>query len=176
MNRNIIASIIFAVGSFLIFILILPQYDLIQNSTVALKGRQALIADRIIEAKNFKDFNEQVKGREADINKITVLLPTKKQLDQVVSSIDTISKESGMQLVSLTTGDATTETSSNFKKVFIGLDMTGKYPAFIDFLKSLEQNLRIYDVAENSAAVSTAGGANSGLVNFSVKMNTYYLK
>lgn len=172
MNKNLIASIVFALGFILFFILVMPQYDAVGFAKENLKTKRMLLDERTAELDNFKNLDRQAKARQTDIGKVVVFAPPKKQIDEVVSSIQKVVADSGLQLISMTTAElaATTE---NYRKITLGPELQGQYPAFVNFLGLLEQNLRLYDISEIAASVNTGV---SGGVNFSVKITAYYLK
>jgi hypothetical protein len=76
-----------------------------------------------------------------------------------------------------TAAAAETGEAAGYKKIFVSFNVVGQYPSFVNFLKLLEQNLRLYDIFGiiGSLTTNAAGGAQN-LVNFGVKLNTYNLK
>lgn len=174
MNKNLIASIIVALGFALLFILVLPEYDAVKSDKAVLQARQELLNERTAEVKNFKDLEREADARQSEIGKITTFVPPKKQIDEVVSSIQRMTSDSGLQLVSLAAAAVTDNAETRYRKLFINVEAVSQYPAFINFLRSLEQSLRLYDVSDIAAGVSS-GGLGAG-VNFSIKIYGYYLK
>ena len=177
MNRTLIASIIFAAGAFAFFTLALPEFTSVKNARAALRVRQALIEERNAELKNVAELDGQYKARQASIDKLTTFMPEQKRIDQIVSSIQQMANQSGLNLAVITTA-ATAETgeAAGYKKVFVSFDLVGQYPSFVNFLKLLEQNLRLYDIFEIIGSPATGVGGGQNLVNFSVKLNAYNLK
>ncbi len=178
MNRGLIASIIFAAGAFAFFVLILPEFTSIKNARAALQVRQVLIEERKMELKNVAELNAQYKARQAGIDKITTFMPEQKRVDQIVSSIQQIASQAGLNLADMTTAAAVeTGEAAGYKKTFVSFNVIGQYPSFVIFLKLLEQNLRLYDIFEIIGSLTTsAAGGSQNLVNFSVKLNAYNLK
>jgi Tfp pilus assembly protein PilO len=177
-NRTLIASIIFAAGAFAFFVLVLPEFTSIKNARAALQVRQALIEEKNAGLKNVAELNKQYKTRQADIDKIITFMPEQKRTDQIVSSIQQITSQSGLSLTDITTAAAAeTGEAAGYKKIFVSFNVVGQYPSFVNFLKLLEQNLRLYDIFGiiGSLTTNAAGGAQN-LVNFGVKLNTYNLK
>lgn len=173
MNKNLIAAIITAIGLFLFFTLILPEYNGLKNTRGTFADRQALLNERKTEVKNFQNIDALAKSRQGDISKILIFLPSQKRLDEIVSSIQRVAGDSGLQLVGMAAGDTTSLEDIGYKKVFLNVDLNGRYPAFVNFLKSLEQSLRLFDVSEITAASS--GGGLAGSVDLSLKMYAYYI-
>ena len=178
MNRTLIASIIVAAGAFAFFVLVLPEFTSVKNTRAALQVRQALIEEKNTELKNIAELNKQYKARQASIVKLTTFMPELKRVDQVVSSIQQIANQSGLSLAAMSTAAAAeTGEATGYKKTFVSFDVVGQYPPFVNFLKLLEQNLRLYDIFEIIGSMtSKVGGGGQNLVNFSVKLNAYNLK
>lgn len=122
---------------------------------------------------NVLDLDHQAAIKQVDIGKIKILVPEKKQLDEMVSSLQKITEQSGVQLSSLSTSEAAGDELGAYKKVLISIDIVGTYPAFLEFLKLSEQSLRLYDISGITAAASTT---TLGGINIVIKMYTYYLK
>ena len=173
LQKDTLAAIIFAFSFFLLFVLALPQYDAIKAVKTAAQSRQSLLNDRTAQLNKARDLESQAQARRSDISKIHSFLPERKQVDEIVSGIHAISQEAGLQLVGMTMSDVQAFEDANYKKVAVNIDLASQYPAFVNFLKLLEQSLRLYDVFEINAAASTTV---LGSINFSVKMNAYYLK
>lgn len=173
MQKNTLAAIISAVAVFAFFVLVLPQYDAIKLIKEAINSRQATLNERTAESDRVREMDSQAKSRQSDINKIKSFMPERKQVDELVSSIQGIAEGSGVQIMGMATADASSYEETRYKKMLIGVDIVGPYPSFVNFLKLVEQSLRLYDVYEVNAAASTT---SVGSVNFSVKINAYYLK
>ena len=92
MQKNTLAAIIFSAAFFLVFVLVLPQYDSIKTAKGALTTRRNLLAERTAVVNKIVEAQKQVQSRQADINKIKSFLPERKQIDEVVSSIQNISE------------------------------------------------------------------------------------
>lgn len=177
MNRAIIASIIFAAGAFAFFVLVLPEFTSINNARAALQVRQTLIEEKNAELKNVAELDKQYKARQAGIDKITTFMPEQKRVDQIVSSIQQMANQAGLSLADIATAAAAeTGEAVGYKKVFVSFSVIGQYPSFVNFLKLLEQNLRLYDIFGIIGSLTTSAGGGQNLVNFSVKLNAYNLK
>ena len=173
MNKQLLSAIILSFVGISLFVLVLPQYDAIKVAKEAIGVRRSLVSERALFFDKVQELDRQARIRQSDTNKIESFIPERKQIDEVVSSIQEISEQSGLQLSGITTSEVTATEGLEYKKIFISIDITGVYPAFVNFLKNLEQSLRLYDVSEVAAASSTTSPGN---VNCVVKMNAYYLK
>src|SRR3990167_8719975 len=96
MQKNTIASIIFALAFFLFFVLVLPQYDSIKAAREAVELRQNVLTERTAALNKVKELEVQTRARQSDINKIHSFLPERKQIDEIVMSIKEITELTGM--------------------------------------------------------------------------------
>lgn len=154
------------------FVLALPAYDYLGATRTLIAAKQTLVNERNQEVRNFNVAKQQATLHEGDIAKIAVVMPVKKQIDEVVSSIQTAAVTSGMQLADLSTATIVTPDQLGYKKLFINIDLSGQYTSFVNLLRVLEQSLRLYNINEISAAVSTGP---VGGVNFALRIYSYYL-
>ena len=154
---------------------ILPEYNKISELNVALEERQELYDSRSAIIKRIQDLNKEYQQKAADVTKISSVLPNKKSLAEIVSAVDKLSAQSGLQLVSATiAGKPSNGQAGSYNFLPVEITMSGGYPGLISFLQSAEKNLRIIDFISIDAAVGLAD--NSALLNFSMKGNAYYLK
>jgi len=175
-NKNFIASLIFGVGCFLFFAIALPQYDALANIRALIKERQELLAQRTAMLDNVKELIKQYQARKTDIDKLVLLLPPQKQIDQVISSIQTAAQQTGMQLRGMSvSGSAAGDAGVSHKTTFIKLELGGSYPILIAFLKEMEKNLRLFDVLEINASQDSSA-KTPGLLSFEVKISAYNVK
>lgn len=175
MNKDLIASIIFATGCFLFFYLAVPQYDKILDIKDAIQNQKKLLDDRTALIGNVKSLTSQYQSRKADIDRLAVLLPEKKQLDQIISGLEATANFSGLQIKEITLGaDADVKTP---KKVNIKFQLAGNYESLLSFLKEIEKSLRIYDVSEISMSKeSSTGNTNANSFALELRMTVYNLK
>ena len=173
MNKDMIAAGILAFSAFLFFVLVMPQYDRISLTRAALEEREFIYADRAVAIEKVKSLDRQLQERSGDIDKILIFLPEGKQIDQLLSSIDQVSQQSGIQLTTLVSSDAVAG-AENYSKLLVSLDLNGIYTNFINFLTNLESNLRLYDIAEINVSEAT-NGASAGTLNMTVRLNAYFL-
>jgi len=177
MNKNILASIIFAAGAFAFFVLALPELNYVSAAREALGTRQSMLVEKQAELGRVGELNNQYEARQSDIDKMMVFLPKQKRIDQIVSSIQQMASQAGLNLTSLTTATSTETGEVGYETIFVGFDVVGQYPSFVNFLRLLEQNLRLYDIFGIIASLTTSSaGGTQNLVDFSVKLNAYNLK
>lgn len=174
-NKNYIGAGLIALAFIGAWGWVLPEYNKISELNLALNERRELYDSRSGVIKRIQDLDKEYQQRAADIRKISSVLPSKKSLAEMVSAIDKLSTQSGLQLSSATiAGKQADGKVGDYNFLPIEILMGGSYPGLINFLQSAEKNLRIIDITSIDAAAGSAD--NSGLLNFSVKGNAYYLK
>lgn len=147
-------------------------------------GRVSLLNDAIAERKDIlssreeilakiEDLNEQYRKRSADVGRISSVVPSAKSAAELVSTVEAITQQTGMQLTEISMGDSAQE-SQELQTVSMELGLIGSYPSFTAFLELAEKNLRLIDVFEISVSQTAAPGAQV-VLNFRVKARAYYL-
>lgn len=174
MTKNYIGAGLVALALFGAWGWILPKYNKISDLRTGIQERQDLYDSRSAIIKKIQDMNKEYQQRSADIAKISAILPSKKSLAEALSALDKLSSQSGLQLVSTTiTGQPSNDPGNVYGVMPIELALNGSYPALENFLHSAEKNLRIIDIISIDAA---AGTEKTGVLNFNIKGNAYYLK
>ena len=174
-NKNYIGAGLVALALIGAWGWILPEYNKISELNVALKERQELYDSRSATIKRIQDLNKEYQKRAADVTKISSVLPSKKSLAEMVSAIEKISAQSGLQLISATiAGKPSDGQAGPYNFLPIEITMSGGYPELISFIRSAEKNLRVIDITSVNAAAGSSD--KPGLLNFSMKGSAYYLK
>lgn len=174
MNKDIIASSIFATGCFLFFVLVVPQYQGIADVKSVIGERQDLLIQRTAWEENVKTLSIQYQSRLADIERIGLLLPENKQIDQILVNIEALAQESGLQIKDLNISGSTNSGAGPYGITFIQISLAGAYSSLTNFLTEAEKNLRLYDIFEINIGRDT-NSTGDNLV-FSFKINSYNIK
>ena len=110
--------------------------------------------------------------------KLERLLPNNVDNVRLINEISKIAEKRNLTVKNVTVGDmskTTTDTigpdNTSYGTLSMKFTVNSSYPNFLGFLKELESNLRLLDVT-NISFVST----ESGFYDFSVSLNTYWLK
>lgn len=170
-DRNILAALVVALGIFGIFAFVLPEYHNITAARELLQAREERLTERQALVKKVAELDEQYRKNVSSIGKLDTLLPTKKQQDEMVSSLHTISTQTGVTLIELAVADSSSQAEASYKSSLITLRAFSRYEQFLSFLQLLEQSLRLYEVQSISVSEASAGGgAGIGSLNFEIKL------
>ena len=121
-----------------------------------------------------EDLNNQYRERSSDVKRISSIVPNAKGAAELVSMVEAVSRQTGLQLIELTMGGSDIQDNKEMRTVFLELGLIGNYPSLTTFLGLLESNLRLIDVFEITVSRMESSGAQI-VLNFRVKLNAYYL-
>lgn len=174
-NKNYIGAGLISIAIILFWMFALPFYDRISNLDVAIKEREDLLNFRSNAISNIRKLNREYQKRISDITKLSAIVPSKKSVAEVLSALNDISTRNGIELnSSAITSQKANDNTSSYDLLLLDMNLSGSYLGLINFLKTLESNLRLVDILSIDAAA--AGTGNSNLLNFVVIGNAYYLK
>lgn len=172
-SRDYIGGMMIAVAGILFWILIMPAYDRVMTLRVALTERNEILINRNAILSNISALTKKYAERATDIQRFASIVPSQKSAPEIVSSMQALANQNGLQLTTITLSSANTQDSNPYRPQSIDMAFFGSYPAFKSFLEALEKNIRIIDITSIDAAPTTE---NSPIIGFRLKGNAYYLK
>lgn len=175
MNKNYIGAGMIAISIILFWAFVLPLYNRVSDLDVAIKEREGLIQSRSTIIANIKSLDQEYQKRIQEITKLSAIIPSKKSIAEVLSSLDDISLKNGIGLInSSIIGQKLSSTNTDSYNILpVELILNGSYLSLTNFLKALESNLRLIDITGVDASIQNENSAN---LNLSVKGRAYYLK
>lgn len=172
-NKNYLGVALAGLAIILFWMFILPTWNRTSLLNGAITEREDILSSREVILSRINDLNSQYQERAADVGRISSVVPNAKSAAEMVSTIESVTQQTGMQLVEITMGGSD-DPQKELQTVFVELGLIGNYPSFVAFLDLVEKNLRLIDVNEISVSQTSAIGAQISL-NFRVKANAYYL-
>jgi Tfp pilus assembly protein PilO len=174
-GKSIFGSIVVAIGLFLFWPLVLGSWDRLALLRDARTERQELLTKRIgVLDKINKDYAEYQKlVASPDGKKFVALVPTKKNVPEIISAISDISGSSGVQVREFTVNEGKSPPSQGYHVLQLALDISGEYKSMQAFLERLEEYVRILNV--DSLEVATDSRVPNQL-NFTIRAQTYYIQ
>ncbi|MEK7203601.1 MAG: type 4a pilus biogenesis protein PilO [Patescibacteria group bacterium] len=171
MSKNLLSAIIASVSVLVFFLLVLPTFD----QTRMLRSSIGERADILNEAQEISDrinsLNQEIDSRRQNIDKLDRLLPKKKQVPELLSSMESIVSASGTTLIEMNLSDVVRE--GNVKKISATLKLNGDFASFMNFLDLLERNLRLIDVSNLDVAAQQIERTKT--INYDVRFEMNYL-
>lgn len=172
-NKNYLGIGLIGLALIVFWIFGMPAWDRISLLNDAIAEREDILSSRTDILRKIDDLNKQYQERSSDVAKISSVVPNAKSSAELVSTIEAITQQTGLQLVEITMGGSGDQ-QQELQTVFVELGLIGNYPSLTAFLDFAEKNLRLIDVFELSASQTSVPGAQV-VLNFRVKANAYYL-
>jgi len=175
--KNLIAVILIAVSGFIFMTEILPTYNLISQLKVVIQERLELLNARMEIFQGIEGLDASVKNKYTELQRLALIIPEKKAIPELLSSIEAIFAKSGGVLTSLETGDNPTEDKDAINKISIEINGQGAYFNLTGLLNYLEKNIRIFDVTSlDVTAESSTLEQQNPILNFKIVGNIYWIE
>lgn len=182
MNKHLIIIIILFIAIIsIVFWLILPIYNQISYNYQVISDKKNELQETKDLIAKMKELDEKYKQLEADgyIKKIDFALPEEEDLPSLIVNLEALASQNGMILEEADFGSQVssmpkigTATAPQPYNIFqMRLSLAGSYLAFKNFLKALEENLRLMDV--KSVSLSPKEEIEN-YFKFDVAVETYY--
>ena len=174
-GKSIFGSLVVAIGLFLFWPLVLGSWDRLSVLQEARIERQELLKRRIGALdkinKEFVEYQKVIEG--PDGKKFIALVPTKKNVPEIISAINEVSASSGVEIRGLAINEGKNPPSQGYRILQIALEISGQYESARAFLDRLEEYVRILNV--DSLEIS-ADPRSSNQLNITVRAQTYYIQ
>ncbi|KKU93470.1 MAG: hypothetical protein UY24_C0022G0007 [Parcubacteria group bacterium GW2011_GWA1_48_11b] len=172
-TKNYIGASLIALAVFLAWVLVLPSYNKISVLREAIKERENLLSARNAIIANLKSLTAEYQKRAGDIAKLSSVIPNKKSVAELVSTMENIASRNGMQLTGGTISEQSAEAGKQYGMLLLDFNFSGNYLSLDGLLNNIEKNLRLLDVAFIDISPSSFGA--SSLLDFRVRINAYFL-
>lgn len=172
-NKNYLGVGLVGLTIIVFWLFVMPVWSRMSMLNDAIAEREDVLSSREDILRRIDDLNRQYQERFSDVGRISSVVPNTKNTAELVSTIETISQQTGMQLIEITMGEPSGQ-QQELQTSFAELGLIGSYSSLTVFLDLLEKNLRLIDVFEISASQASAPGQQI-VLNFRVKINAYYI-
>lgn len=180
--KNLIAAILVSISGFLFWTNVLPEYDHISGLKLVVEERVALLESRNQIVQRFVELRSEYERRYGELQRLAFVVPEKKNLPGMITTVDAISSKIGTTLGELTIGSEGSSPGQASNILSLKINIQSPYESFLNFLGHIEKNLRLIDVnsltitsKDTSGQVSNPSGGPS-LLGIQVEAKAYYLK
>ncbi len=155
-----------------------PAYDEVQGLRATKASQAQYYTDQSQAVASINDLLARQQNKKTLRDDISLRLPLKESVADIISQLQAISQETGIliQSVGLEYLPVTKNQSASFVKglgtLRLNVRLFGAYEPFKQFLDGLETNIRIMDVA--SLKASQAGKAGQDVQTYNLTVDTYY--
>ena len=162
---SFILSIVFLVASFIVYgSLLRPEYEAVNTLRGELASKQSFVEDQEEIITQVQELITRYQGARGLEESISLALPREEATASLLNQIVTIAKNAQLSLRSVTfaqaplkvgggTGAASAAARANTKvgTLVANIDANGSYEALKVFLRAVETNIRVMDIAEVKA-------------------------
>lgn len=173
LSRTYIGALLVATAGILFWVLLMPTYDKVMAQRDAIAERVVIIKERGDVIASIKTLTEEYVTRSADIARFASIVPDKKSVPELISSLQALAVQNGLQLTTIALSGNTNQDINPYQEQSIDLGLNGGYLAFKSFLIALERNIRLIDIVSITASPTSD---NSSIISFQIKGTAYYLK
>lgn len=172
-GKQLIGALLIATALFLFWVFPYGEYTKISALKTALADRETLIKQRTDIQSQVKSLTTQYNQQSSAIQVLTAVVPTKKETAEIISAVQVMATQSGIQLggINFTTGALQAERPYNV--LSISMSGSGSYNSVRSFLDAMERNIRLMDVQNIKMSVDRQRGS---IVDFDLQANVYFLK
>jgi Tfp pilus assembly protein PilO len=173
-RRNIIGASLIALAVLLFWALVMPERRKASDFQENVQMQEADLSERLQIAQKLKELKDNSVSRETDIKNLGLIVPSKKDIAELISSFDKISSISGMQLLQINAQPQAVVPTDAFNGVSVVADLSGDFNSIKSFLENIEQNIRLLDV--ETIQISPDVQSSSTQVRISLQAKAYFLK
>jgi len=136
----------------------------------ALSNSKELLAERDKLITKLNTFSQ------SDVNKLQTLLPDSVDSVALIIELDSIASQFGMRVRNFTATPGASDTlgvsATPYGTLSLSFTTTASFETFVAFLKTVENDLRLIDISN----VTFTSASNNSVYDFTVSLNTYWLK
>lgn len=174
MKNNLFSSIIVSVSLLLLFVLVLPAFDKTRALFKAIDERELILNEQKQSLDKVNSLYKSIEKEKENIEKLDNVLPYEKQLPELITALKKISSDSGLALSEIKFSDLNSR--GVIKKLNIDLKISGEFNSFINFLKSLEKNMRLLKLySMNIVTLKTEASENKTII-YNLRLETNFLQ
>ena len=180
MNSNIfkyliLPFILFFAALAIGFWILWPLYGDTQAALLSKEQIRENLAQRKKLTENLERLISQYNEREQDIASLGKAVPSGQSIPELLVNLEAIASENGLIFGSVNFKPKDLK-AEGIKTLIAEIRVKGSYPDFLNYLKTLEKSLRIFDVTNVSFSGVSPGQISAKIDNleFNLIVNTYY--
>lgn len=156
MDKNYLIAALFFIAAIIAgVVLAYPKYQALQSSQNKVAEKEKEYANQLTLIREISEVTTQYKKLESELALVSDLLPqfTSKSVPELFTEFEKITSESGILLSGISFQSAPTKVGSdksNYKSVNASISAIGSYDALRSFVRTIEQNKHLMDIASLS--------------------------
>ena len=175
--KNLIAATLIAISGFIFWTLILPTYQFARQIKLVIQERSDILNARLEILNKIENIIADTQNKYTELQRLALVIPEKKGIPELISSIEAVFAKSGNILLALSTSENPSEDKGTVNRVFVEIGAQGTYSNLVNMLEYIEGNIRIFDVTSFSALAETSTLEQPNpLLNFKISGDIYWVK
>lgn len=186
MIKNIIVLILILAFVGVVVFLDMPKVQKILDLRRQIKEEKEKFSEKQILLAKIEKLVQLYEENKENFEKINDVLPFNQDIPNLIVQLEALAFENGLVLEDITLTPTEKETAGRAKEVrtqeekvskdyqilAVNFKLIGDYLAFKNFLKTVEENMRLMDII--SISFSLASGEGVQIFNFDLNLKTYY--
>lgn len=175
---SIFSLLAFLVAVFVIFIFLIPQWNVISNQRTDKINKQKYLDELIAIVAHIDELSGIYAAAEENLEKLSLAIPSESELPNLFIQLDNIAVKNGMAIegIKFDITKNAKDTDEGMGIVKINLDIKGSYSDFKKMLADIEKNVRLMDISFIDFSGTGSNTEESDLIKFTVSLNTYYIR
>ena len=176
--KNIIGSVFISIAALTFWVFILPGYEMQSYLKSSIEVRSSALDSKSKLIQKVADLNKEYQSKFNELKRLSLVIPSEKNIAEIITSIEDISSQSGINLSDFTiSGGSNSSNTKPYGVVSLGLSFSGNYESVLNLLAHIERHIRLIDATSLSVNVKVAASTESQIVlEASLKANMYYLE
>lgn len=172
MTSKLFSAIIISLTILIFFLLVLPSYDKTRILLKNAEERESILKEEEEILNRIKSLSNEIEGNKDSIGKLERFLPKKKEIPELITNLEEITKNSGINLKEITISEQPGQEA--IKKIAGSIKVSGDFPQFLSFLDFLEKNIRLIEIPKINITIQTS--EKTKLLNYELQFETNYLE
>jgi Tfp pilus assembly protein PilO len=171
-NKQFIGYSLIAIALFLFWVLDVAEYQKVSVFRDAVQERQQLLTEKQNLINKVMDMTADAKNTIGDVRRFSAVVPSEKDLDELIFAIDRIANASGMRIEEVSIQESQDKTKEEFNKMSFEAKASGTYGSILVFVENVEKNIRLLDVKTISVSVNVL---NPSTLEIEISADAYFL-
>lgn len=181
MMSRILSILAFVIAVLVFFLYVEPTYtgSIAASEAAITSNKQALVAAAQYTAKENQLISAESQIDPAALAKLATFLPDSADDVGLILDLDALAAKDGLNLTGIDVAAPSSQASSAassqngapYGSVDLTLTAVGSYPAFREFLSSIESSARLLDIRDLSVK-----GSNTGVYTYGMTIRLYWLQ
>ncbi|MBI2065279.1 MAG: type 4a pilus biogenesis protein PilO [Candidatus Yanofskybacteria bacterium] len=176
--KNIIGSVFISIAALIFWVFILPGYEMQSYLNSSIETRSSALSLKSELIQKVADLNKEYQDKFSELKRLSLVIPPKKNVAEVLTAIEDIAAQSGIHLSDFSVFEGSNVNSTKpYNILSLNLGFEGQYEALVSFLNQLERHIRLIDAMSLGVSIKEDESTESQIIlSASLKADLYFLK